>query len=220
MWVSLGSPYLELSPSTMELDAGFLPQGKEVFSHYFSNKISAPFSFSSPPGIPMIWMLVLLIWSMGSLDPYTHFLIFFFFSFCCSAWVSSTAQSSNTLILCLLHLVSCWVPLLYFSDQLLYSLALWLLSLFTFFYFPNLCWCSHYIHPFFSPVWWASLWPLLWILYHINNSPQFHYFLRVYFVHLEIFLCFFILFGCLCWLFIVDEINTSVGVEGIVSCRK
>ena len=83
MWVSLGSPYLELSPSTMELDAGFLPQGKEVFSHYFSNKISAPFSFSSPPGIPMIWMLVFLIWSMGSLDPYTHFLIFFFFLLLC-----------------------------------------------------------------------------------------------------------------------------------------
>ena len=45
----------------------------------------------------------------------------------------------------LLHPVCCWTPLVYFSDKLLHSLALWLLFA-TFLGFLSLCWSSHCVH--------------------------------------------------------------------------
>ena len=92
LWV----PLIWNSPSTMELYVGFLPQGKEVFSHYFSNKISAPFSFSSPPGIPMILMSVFLIWSMGSLGLLT-FYFFFFLLLCLGEFHCPVLQHTDSL---------------------------------------------------------------------------------------------------------------------------
>ena len=39
--------------------------------------------------------------------------------------------------------------------------------------FSSFCWSSHCVHPFFSCVWWASLWLLFWILYQVKNLVLF-----------------------------------------------
>lgn len=66
-------------------------------------------------------------------------------------------------------------------------------------YFVSLCWSSHSIHPLFSWVWWASLWPLLWTLYQEN----YHRFIKGFFevclcLHLDTFLCLLVLLDSLC----------------------
>lgn len=67
--------------SFLDLDACFLPQVREVFSHHFFKQVFCPF-LSSPSGTLIMQMLVYLM---------SHKLLklssFFPHSFCCSGWV-------------------------------------------------------------------------------------------------------------------------------------
>lgn len=63
----------------------------------------------------------------------------------------------------------------------------------TYLFFLSLCWSYHSVHPFFSQVPWASLWPILWTLYHVHCLFPFHLPLLLWFLSYSfdwnIFLC-------------------------------
>ena len=61
------------------------------------NMFAVPFSFSCLPGIPIMWILFLLIVSRKSCR--LSSLFFILFSFCSSDWVISNVLSSRSLIL-------------------------------------------------------------------------------------------------------------------------
>ena len=131
-----------------------------------SNNFSAPFSLSSPFGTPIMQMLVHLMVSHKSLKLSSLFSFFFFFALI--RWVPLPCLWVYWSFL-LFHLVCYWTPIVYFSVELLYFSALWFMfETFLYFLLIHLCWSSHCIHAFFSRVLWASLWPLLWILYQVN----------------------------------------------------
>ena len=67
----------------------------------------------------------------------------------------------------LLHLISCWFPLMYFSFQLLYT------SLMTgcfYVFYLSLCWSSCWVHPLCPSVHWASWEPVFWTLHLVTCS--------------------------------------------------
>ena len=136
-------------------DVCFLLRVKKFSNIISSDKFSSHFFLFSPSTYPLIWMLFCLMLSHRSLK----------LSFLCKnilflllLWVSATALSPHSQILSLPRLVCYWIPQGYFSVKLLCSLALWLLFG-TFLYIHCLCWKTDCVHPFFSQVWWALLWP-------------------------------------------------------------
>ena len=86
--------------------------------------------------------------------------LFGYLFFCCFDWLSPVALSLSSWILTsasslLLNLSSVFfgsVTVFFSSVTICYFLV----------FFLYLCWSSHCVHPFFSQVWWASLWLLLW----------------------------------------------------------
>ena len=172
------------------------------------------FSLSLLLGLPIMQMLVCLVLSRKSLK--LSSLFSHSFSFCCSDWVSSTVLSSGKLFFASSIIVWCWIPPVYFSVQLLYSSALWLLFG-TFLYILSLCWSSHCVYPFFSWGWWALLWLLFWTLYQVNYfSPFFKVFWGfILFFHLEYMPLFlhFAWFSVLVYAF--DKTATSPRLEGL-----
>ena len=90
MWVSLISCCLRFCA----LDVCFLHQVREVFSYYFFNPSSVPFSFSSPSGTPIMWMLLWLTLSQSFLKLNFHFKNSFLFALL----IISTTLSSRSLV--------------------------------------------------------------------------------------------------------------------------
>ena len=86
--------------------------------------------------------------------------LFGYLFFCCFDWLSPVALSLSSWILTsasslLLNLSSVFfgsVTVFFSSVTICYFLV----------FFLYLCWSSHCVRPFFSQVWWASLWLLLW----------------------------------------------------------
>ena len=162
MSISLGLSCLEFSclPGSVSLfPSPFLGKFSAIIS---SNMISASFLLSFPPGSSLNWALVHLILSHKTLKVSPIFFSFFLY-LCLIQWVPSTCLWVHRFVL-FSHPVCCWTPLVYFSVQLLYSAAL-ILLFGSFLYFSFHCWDSKYFHLFFSPVWLASLWLLLWTPY-------------------------------------------------------
>lgn len=79
--VSLDSSGLELSglPGSECL----FPQVTGVFSHYFCKHICSFFSFSSPPGAPIMWIVISLMVSHGSFKLFSLFFTLFLFLILC-----------------------------------------------------------------------------------------------------------------------------------------
>ena len=132
-----------------------------------SNGFSDHFSLFYPSGTPITQMLAYLMLSQMSLKLFSFY--FFFFLFAVPTrwfWLPYVPDCWSVL---LRPLICCWFPLVYFSFQLLCSSVM----LDSYLYFLSLCWSSHWLHPFFSWVWWANVWLLTWTLYLIHYLSSF-----------------------------------------------
>ena len=201
MWVLLDSPFLEVSGLPVS-GCLFISPGWGSFQPLFWDKLSSPFSLSSPSGTTGMQIVVHLMVSHKSLKLFS--LSFIVFSFCFSDWMNSTALS-----LSLLTLSSTWSSvLLYPSIEFFISVTAFFGSLISVWYFVLFlffcCWNSHFVHALFSWPQWAYLWLLFWTLNHGNYVSLFHYevcFWRGFFGLFvwNIFPCFFIFLDSLCW---------------------
>ena len=88
VWDSLSFPSLYVF---------FLHQIREVLVIISSNRFLIPYSFSSPSGIPMMWMLLcFMLYKMFLSSP--HFLKFFFFFLLLCLGVFSTLSSKSLIL--------------------------------------------------------------------------------------------------------------------------
>ena len=87
----------------------FIPQLREIFSHYYWNKFPVFFSLSSLSGTPLMWILICFM-SHKSLT-------FFFILFLFAALIEWVPLPSFWVVwsLLLLHLFCYWTPLAYYS---------------------------------------------------------------------------------------------------------
>lgn len=132
-----GSSYMELSASWIWMSVYFPMWGK--FSPIISaNEFSGPLSPCSS-GTLIISMLVYLGLFHKSLNLSSFF---FFFSFLL-LWLD-VFSCPLSLLNFLLHLVSCWTPLVYYSVQILFSSLWFLFGIFLHILF--LCWDSHFVY--------------------------------------------------------------------------
>ena len=81
--VGLLASFLSGTLYFLDLHVYFLHEIREVFFHYFSNRLPISCSFSSPSGTPMMWMLDLLNLFQRLLTLSSSFLDSFFFLFFC-----------------------------------------------------------------------------------------------------------------------------------------
>ena len=118
MWVSWDS-YLELS-GLLDLEFCYFSRLGN-FSAIISSHVLLPLSLSLFSfWVPIMQMLVHLLLFHKFLRLSS---LFFFFSFCCSDWMSSIDLSWVQWSFLPLHLVCCWNPLFYFSVQVF--LVMW-----------------------------------------------------------------------------------------------
>lgn len=96
-------------------------------------------------------MLVHLILSNKSLQLFSHF---FIISFCCSGWNLWLSLQVGWSFL--LHQAPCWTPLVYFLVTIFFSSV----TSICYFLILPISLLKIFVHPFFTPVWWASLWTI------------------------------------------------------------
>lgn len=143
---------------------------------------------------------------------------FKFFPFCCSSWVFILSCLPGRWSVLLRPLTCLCFPWVYFSFELLYSSAL----IFFFFIFSKsllkFSLCSHILLPEGQ---WASLWPLLWSLCHIDGISLFYSFSQVLFCSFvwNIFLCLLVLLDSLCFYALSRSVMSS-GLEGVALRRR
>ena len=161
------------------------------------NNVSPPFfSFWDPDNVCILVFMMVShkFFKFSSL----HFILF---SFCSSGRITLPCLQ---VYWSFLHVIWSAVKCLCWIFQFnYYILQLYDLFLFT---FTVSSWNSHSVHTLFFWLWWASLWPLFWILYQVNHLPQF---IKICFWLLVVllfgtFLCFFHYLDTLC-LFLCTE---------------
>ena len=156
MCVLLVSSCLELSGFLDPWKVCFLPQTREVLQPLFLQVTFLPLSLPLLLLAPLYMNIFCLMLSQRSLS-LSSLKFFFFFSFCCSVWVSPIVLSSSLPI----HSLASF-SLLLSPCSIFFSLVI--TYVWYFLILMSLCWSSHCIHLFFSQVQWVPSWLLLWTL--------------------------------------------------------